>query len=103
MNDRGEKSVSAVASDDRRMASLLRASGAFEALDSRLQTHLGEAARGNIRVACVDGNCLVLAAASPAWASRARLEAENLLDQAKQIWPGELTKTRIIVADFSKT
>jgi len=102
MNDRGEKSVSAVAGGDRRLASLLRASQAFEALDARLRPHLSEASRGNIRVACVEGDCLVLAAASSAWASRARLEAQNLLEHAKELWPGELTKTRIIVANFER-
>ena len=88
-----KKSVSAVAGGDRRLASLLRASQAFEALDARLRPHLSESSRGNIRVACVEGDCLVLAAASSAWASRATaLEAQNLLEHAKELWPGELTK-----------
>ena len=88
MNDRGEKiGYRRVAGGDRRLASLLRASQAFEALDARLRPHLSESSRGNIRVACVEGDCLVLAAASSAWASRARLEAQNLLEHAKELWP----------------
>jgi hypothetical protein len=99
MNDRQEKNANQIAGEDRRLATLMRAAGAFEALDRRIQPVLPESARGHIRVACVEDDCLVVAADSPAWASRARLQAVSILEAARQIWPDELTRARIIVIE----
>lgn len=77
---------------------LVRAQRVFEALDKKIQPMLSESARGRIRVACVDNSTLVLAAASSAWASRARLEADRALETARTIWPEELTGVRVIVS-----
>ena len=74
--DRPEHSASEIASQDRRLSALMRAAKAFEALDARIQPALSERARGQVRVACVDGDTLVLSAASAAWATLARLEAK---------------------------
>ncbi len=97
MEKPAEKKPAQIASDDRGLATLLRVGRVFDELDRRLQSSLPESSRGHIRVACVDGDCLVLTAESSAWASRARLEAETLLQAARQIWPENLRHTRIIV------
>lgn len=76
---------------------LVRAQRIFEALDAKIQPVLSESARGQVRVACVDGSTLVLVAASSAWASRARLEAENALEVARNVWPESLSGVRVIV------
>ena len=94
---RPESSAREIAGKDRQLASLMRAAEAFEALDQRLQAVLSEVSRGRIRVACVDQGELVLAAESPVWATRARLEADTCLDAAREIWPGELRSVKVIV------
>ncbi|MCH8476579.1 MAG: DUF721 domain-containing protein [Wenzhouxiangella sp.] len=98
---RAEKDLAAVSAADRGLAGLLRLARAFEALDQRLQPLLPEPARGRIQVACIEGDTLVLAAASPTWSSRARLEAPRLLEAAAQIWPTPLRHTRIIVTHLA--
>ncbi len=93
-----EKDVTTISSSHRGLSGVLRQARAFEALDQRLQLLLPESDRGHIRVACVEGETLVLAATSPTWSSRARLHALALLEAAASLWPTPLTKTRIIVA-----
>lgn len=75
----------------------LRRAEAYMALNARLAELIPEAARGEIMVACVDGDCLVIAAASSTRATQARLLANSLLEAARRHWPGELTRSRIIV------
>ncbi|AKS42721.1 DciA family protein [Wenzhouxiangella marina] len=97
MKDRPERSAVEVASGDRRLSALLRAAQAYESLDQRVQPVLSPMCRGHVRVACVEDGCLVLAAESPTWAARARLEAENCLDAARQIWPRPIDSVRVVV------
>jgi hypothetical protein len=97
MEKPAEKKPGQIASGDRGLAALLRMGRVYDELDRRLQPSLPEGSRGHIRVACVEGDCLVLAAESSAWASRARLEAETLLQAARTCWPDNLRRTRIIV------
>lgn len=92
-----EKDLASVSSGHRGLAGLLRQARAFDALDARLQPLLPENARGKIRVACIEGETLVLAATSPTWSSRARLEAPTLLEAAASLWPTPLKNTRVIV------
>ncbi len=99
MKERLEKSLDQVAGDDRRLNMLLKAGRLFEELDRAVQPALPESARGMIQVACIEDDCLVLAAASPAWASRARLLAETLLAEANRHLPDPLKRTRVIVAE----
>ena len=93
-----EKDLNAISSAHRGLSGMLRQARAFEALDARLQPLLPDNARGHIRVACVEGDTLILAATSPTWSSRARLEAPTLLEAAASLWPTPLKSTRIIVA-----
>jgi hypothetical protein len=97
MGFKDEKDLTSIVSGDQRLSALLRAGRMFDELDRRLQTELPESARGSIQVACVEGDCLVLAAESPAWATRARLFAPTLLEAARSIWPQELKIWRVIV------
>jgi hypothetical protein len=97
MEFRSEKDLAGIVGSDRTLSALLRAGKMFDELDRHLQPVLSDTLRGHAQVACVDGECLVLAADSPAWASRARLEAPALLEAARKIWPRELNNWRVIV------
>ncbi len=99
MEKKSERSLEQVAGDDRRLNALLKAGRLFEELDRAIQPALPESARGMIQVACIEGDCLVLAAASPAWASKARLVAQSLLAEANRHLPEPLKRTRVIVAE----
>ena len=99
MDEKSEKNLDQVAGADRRLNTLLKAGRLFEELDGAVQPTLPEQARGMIQVACVEEDCLVLAAASPAWASRARLLASTVLAEANRHLPEPLKRTRVIVAE----
>lgn len=98
MAPRNEKDLAGIVSADGRLSALIRASRMFDELDRRLQPQLPESLRGKVQVACVDEDVLVIAAASSAWASRARLEAPNMLEAAREIWPQDLRNWRVIVS-----
>lgn len=51
-----------------------------------------------MRVACVRGTELVMAAATPVWATRGRMLATEILAAAAADWPEPLETVRIIVA-----
>lgn len=94
----GARRAEAIAAESAGPGRALRQAQAYLALNARLRAQIPENARAHIAVACVEGDCLVIAAASSARASQARLIAEALLAEARHHWPGELTRTRIIVA-----
>lgn len=94
---RPESSARDIAGKDRQLSALMRAARAFEALDRRVQEVLSESSRGRVRVACVDKGQLVLAAESPAWATRARLEADTCLETARAVWPQDISSVKVIV------
>ncbi|MDT8409494.1 MAG: DciA family protein [Wenzhouxiangellaceae bacterium] len=79
------------------LAKVLRQAESYIALNRRIRDRLPESVRGEIGVARVSGACLVIAAASPARATQARMLASALLQAAANDWPDELTETRIIV------
>ncbi len=99
MHDKSEKSLHQVVGGNRGLDKLLKAGRLFEELDRVVQPILPEQARGRIQVACIEEDCLVLAAASPAWASRARLLADTALAEANRHLPDPLKRTRVIVAE----
>jgi len=76
---------------------VLRRAEAYMALNARLVELIPEPARGEIMVACVDGDCLVIAAGSSARATQARLLADSLLEAARRHWPEKLARSRVIV------
>jgi len=80
------------------LSQALRRAEAYIALNARLADLIPERARGEIMIACVDGDCLVIAAASSARAAQARLLATSLLEAAQKHWPGKLSRSRVIVA-----
>jgi hypothetical protein len=98
MEQKSEKSLDQVAGNSQRLVTLLKAGRLFDELDRQVQAVLPEQARGQIQVACVEDDCLVLAAASPAWASRARLLADRLLNEVNRQLDPPLRRTRVIVA-----
>ncbi len=89
--------VQAVLNGNRSLAALLRAGRAFDELEKRLRPHMSEISRETVRVACVEGDTLVLSVTTPAWASRARMEAPRLLYEAQAIWPTPLRQFQVIV------
>ncbi len=98
MEEKSEKNLDQVAGNSQRLVSLLNAGRLFDELDRLIQPLLPEQARGQIQVACVEDDCLVLAASSPAWASRARLLADTLLNEVNRYLDQQpLKKTRVIV------
>lgn len=97
MEKPAEKSLAAAVSDAAPLARTLRAQSLFEALDRKLRPAFSSGCREQVQVACVRDDTLVLAATSPAWASRARLEAPGILEAARRIWPGTLKGVQVIV------
>ncbi len=99
MRDRpSARRVDAIARGAGGLGRALRRAEAYLALNARLADLIPERARGDILIACVEGDCLVIAAASSARATQARLLADTLLEAARKYWPGELARSRIIVA-----
>lgn len=76
---------------------VLREARSHAALDRRLAEHLPAPLRARIGIACVREDCLVIAASEPAAATRARLIAAQLLDQANQFWPKPLKHWRVVI------
>lgn len=90
--------VDAIARSRGGIGQALRRAEAYLSLNARLREKIPQNARGAIAVACVDGDCLVIAAASSARATQARLLASALLDEAQVHWPEKLNRTRVIIA-----
>ena len=89
--------VSAIEDDRSGPGQALRKARAYMALNARVKHLIPETARGRIAIACVEDDCLVIAASSSASASQARLLADSLLKAASHHWPDRLTRTRIMV------
>ena len=96
-NPAGARRADAIAHEQGGLGQALRRAEAYLALNARLVDLIPERARGEIMIACVDGDCLVIAAASSARATQARLLATSLLEAARKHWPGELSRSRVIV------
>lgn len=92
------RSVQEIARGQPGMARALRMAEACIALNARLQPLLPAAAKGQVQVACIEGSTLMIACASSAWAARARMHAEALLDEARRHWPAPLEEIRVFIA-----
>ncbi|NBB92924.1 MAG: DUF721 domain-containing protein [Gammaproteobacteria bacterium] len=97
MSRRTERDLDQISSGDDGLARLLSTARALDRLDARLRPVLPGSMREHIGVACIEGRTLVLAATSPAWASRARLMAGDLLKEANRQLDERLEGTRVIV------
>ena len=97
MDQPAEKRPGDIAGKDRRLARLMRLANLFEQIDQKIQPLLPESARGHIRVSCLEDDCLVLAAESPAWASRARLLADPLLTEVNRHLPKPVKRIKVVV------
>ncbi len=78
-------------------ASLLRETEAYLELNRRIREAIPESGRSEIGIARIVDGCVVIAAASPARATQARLAAAQILEAARRQWPGALDSTRIVV------
>lgn len=92
-----ERSLEQITGRHRGLGRLLERARDFDRLDREIQAQLPDSMRGRIRVACIEDDCLVLAAAGPAWASRARLMADELLNETNRHLPKPLSRTRVVV------
>lgn len=86
-----------MAGGDAELGALLRRTRAWLALNQRIAHVLPPNTAGEIGIARVDGDCLVIAAAGPARATQARQLAATILGEARSHWPAPLTRSRIIV------
>ena len=94
----------AIAREKGGLGQALRRAETYMALNQRLANLIPDRARGEIMIACVEADCLVIAAASSARASQARLLADSLLEAARAHWPGKRARSRIIVTpDLRRT
>lgn len=94
----GPRSVREIARGASGLQHALRRAETYLALNARLAPELPEALRAHLRVACIEGETLVLAAGSPAWATQARMHQARLLEAARQLWPEPLSGVRVIIA-----
>jgi len=95
---RPAREVDAIAGGDQRLGSLMRAAQACLAMNRRLADVFPDTAtRREIAIARIDGDCLVIAAASPARATQALLLAETLRQRADALWPQPIRRTRVVV------
>lgn len=92
------RSVREIARDSSGLQSALRRAEAFLALNARLAPELPETLRDQVRVACIEGGTLVIAAGSAAWATQARLHQHALLDAARRHWPQPLDSVKVVIA-----
>lgn len=95
--DRKEREIADVSQSHEGLSRLLATARALDRLDAALRQVLPGSMRENIGLACIEGKTLVLAATSPAWASRARLMADDLLREANRQLDERLEGTRVIV------
>jgi len=94
---RKERAVEEVTDSHGGLQRLLQTARALDRLDADLRQVLPGSMREHIGLACIEGETLILAATSPAWASRARLMADDLLREANRRLDQRLTGTRVIV------
>ncbi len=94
---RHERKVAEISGAHDGLARLLATARALDRLDASLRQVLPGSMREHIGLACIEGDTLVLAATSPAWASRARLMADDLLREANRQLDERLEGTRVIV------
>lgn len=93
----GARRVDTIARAQGGIGPALRRAEAYIALNERVRERIPEGVRGEIAIACVERDCLVIAAASSARAAQARLLAASLLEAARTHWPEALARTRVIV------
>lgn len=94
---RPEREIGEVSERHQGLSRLLATARALDRLDADLRQMLPGSMREHVGVACIENRTLVLAATSPAWASRARLMADNLLREANRHLDERLEGTRVIV------
>jgi len=96
-NRRHERAIGEVSEGHQGLRRLLETARALDRLDASLRHVLPGSMREHIRLACIEDTTLVLAASSPAWASRTRLLAGELLREANRHVDQRLEGTRVIV------
>lgn len=95
-SDSGPRNVASIVRGQRKLASMIARARAYGELERQLLDILPRSVRGHLRISCVRDRCLVVAAESPAWATRLRTLAPALLSEARCHWPTALDEVRII-------
>ncbi|HEY7905923.1 MAG TPA: DciA family protein [Wenzhouxiangella sp.] len=101
MSDRAEKDLKGLTqapqNKDPALRRLLALSQSYAVIDAKIQGVLSTRLQGQLQVACVRGETLVVSVRSSAWVARANLEAQELLKAARSAWDGPLTDLKVIV------
>ena len=96
-DDSRPRRVDSVARNRSGFGRLIRRAEAYAALNRRVGDASPASARGEIGLACVEDDCLVIAAASSTRATQARLAADEILAAARRWWPEPLSRARVVV------
>lgn len=94
----GKMRVQHIAQRQPGLGSAMRQAEAYLELNRRIQPSLPPDVRENVRIACVEGDCLMIAAASPVWATRARMLANDILNATNRLWPRPLKSAQVFIA-----
>ena len=95
---RSERDLDDISRNHDGLSRLLATARSLERLEAPLKALLPGSMREHIGLACIEDETLVLSASSPAWASRARLMADDLLREANRHLDDRLRQARVIVA-----
>jgi hypothetical protein len=101
MRGKAEKSIQSLTGAQRpknsMLSQLLRRTECYEAMEAQIQGAISTRLQGQIQVACVEGEQLIVAVPSSAWVARARLEAQAMIKAAQGVWDGPLSEVKVIV------
>lgn len=101
MSDRAEKDLKGLTqspkSKDPALRRLVALTQSYAVVDAKIQGVLSTRLQGQLQVACVRGETLVVSVPSSAWVARANLEGQEILKAARQAWDGPLTELKVIV------
>lgn len=95
------RTVSHVAATSQGLGGAVRQAQAFQALNERVVQSLPDSVRPHVRIACIEGDCLMIGAESPAWATQARLWADTMVNEAAALWPVPIRRSEIFVSNDS--
>jgi len=96
------RSASTIARDDQTtLGGLLRKATHYQHLDQILSSVLGPDLAPQCQVACQRGSDLVLLVSSSSWATRVRMESDNILHSVRSSGHREITSIKVRVSPLS--
>lgn len=101
MSDRAEKNLKGLTqspkSKDPALRRLVALTQSYAVVDAKIQGVLSTRLQGQLQVACIRDETLVVSVPSSAWVALANLEGQEILKAARQAWDGSLTALKVIV------